>query len=95
MISKRFSIQRLMDETELTQSPLPGQCIVEIAGERRVLIENHQGVKGYGRERIVVKVKYGTVTVCGDGLEMMRMTKEQLVISGRIDGIQLKRRGQV
>ena len=44
-------------------------------------------------EQIVVKVKYGYVCVCGCGLELMRMTKEQLVIRGRIDGVTLQRRG--
>ena len=73
--------------------PLPGQPIVEIAGDRRVLIENHFGVKEYSREKIGVKVKYGLVCVCGCDLELIRMTKEQLIISGRIDAVTLIRRG--
>ena len=71
----------------------PGQPIVEIAGDRRVLIENHFGVKEYSREKIGVKVKYGLVCVCGCNLELIRMTKEQLIISGRIDAVTLIRRG--
>ncbi len=95
MKKKRFICwDRLLEDADLSQSSMPGQCVVEIAGDRRVLIENHLGVKGYGREKIVVKVKYGTVSVCGEGLEMMRLTKEQLVIRGRIDAVQLCRRGQ-
>ena len=86
-------MERLADGADLSAEPLPGQPIVEIAGDRRVLIENHFGVKEYSRERIGVKVKYGVVTVCGCGLELIRMTKEQLVISGRIDGVTLARRG--
>lgn len=86
-------LQRLADGADLTTEPLPGQPIVEIAGDRRVLIENHFGVKEYSRERITVKVKYGFVSVCGCGLELMRMTREQLVICGRIDGVTLQRRG--
>ena len=56
------------------------------------MIENHQGVAAYGRERILVKVKFGTVCVCGCNLEMMHMTKEQLVVYGRIDSVGLQRR---
>lgn len=89
----RYFLERLADEADLTAEPLPGQPIVEIAGDRRVLIENHFGVKAYSREQIVVKVKYGCVCICGCGLELMRMTKEQLVIRGRIDGVTLQRRG--
>lgn len=83
---------KLADGADLSGEPLPGMPIVEIAGECRVLIERHGGVTEYSRERISVKVRYGTVTVCGCGLELTRMTKEQLVISGRIDSVQLQRR---
>lgn len=94
MKERRNILQRLADEADLSGEPLPGQPIVEIAGDRRVLIENHFGVKEYSRERISVKVKYGVITVCGCGLELIRMTKEQLVISGRIDAVSLQRRGK-
>ena len=89
----RMILQRLADGADLSAEPLPGQPIVEIAGDRRVLIENHFGVKEYSREKIGVKVKYGLVCVCGCNLELVRMTKEQLLISGRIDAVTLIRRG--
>lgn len=88
-----YILQRLTDGADLAAEPLPGQPVVEIAGDRRVLIENHFGVKEYSRERITVKVKYGFVSVCGCRLELMRMTREQLVICGQIDGVTLQRRG--
>lgn len=83
----------LAEDAELMSGILPGQCLVEIAGESRVLIENHSGVAAYSRERIVIKVKFGTVSVCGCGLEMIRLTPEQLVIRGRIDAVSLHRGG--
>ncbi|MEE0111513.1 MAG: YabP/YqfC family sporulation protein [Oscillospiraceae bacterium] len=89
----RYFLEQLADEADLGAEPMPGQPIVEIAGERRVLIENHHGVKAYSREKILVKVKYGFVSVCGCGLELVHMTKERLVIRGRIDAVTLQRRG--
>ena len=88
----RNFLERLAEESDLVMEPLPGQPIVELAGDGRVLIENHHGVKAYGREKILVRVKYGYVCVCGCGLELHRMTREQLVIRGKIDGISLQRR---
>lgn len=85
-------MERLTDSADLSGSPLPGQPIVELAGERRVLIEHHRGVTQYSREQICVKVKYGHVRIDGCELELSRMSKEQLIISGRIDGIVLLRR---
>lgn len=82
----------LWDRLDLPGESLPGQVVVEITGENRVLIEHHCGVREYSRERIGVKVKYGMLQVCGSCLELRCMTREQLVISGRIDCIVLKRR---
>lgn len=85
-------LERLTEGTELLSEPLPGQPIVEIAGDRRIVIENHGGVTQYSREKIGVKVKFGMVCVCGCGLELVRMSREQLIIVGRIDSVHLIRR---
>lgn len=71
---------------------LPGQVLVEITGDRRVLIENHRGIREFSRERIGINVKYGVLLVCGSCLEVRCMTREVLVICGTIDGITLVRR---
>lgn len=84
--------QRLTDAADLPAEPLPGLTIIELAEDRRVLIERHQGVTEYCRDRIKVKVRFGSVCVCGCGLELSRMSRDQLVISGRIDSVQLCRR---
>ena len=88
----RNFFQHLADEADLAGESLPGQPVVEIAGDHRVLIEHHFGVKEYSRERITVKVKYGCVSVCGCQLELLHMTREQLVISGNISCVTLQRR---
>lgn len=94
-MGKRYGfLERFSEDAAGNAEALPGLPIVEIAGDRRLLIENHFGVKSYSRERIIVNVKYGCVCVCGSALELMRMTKEQLVIKGKIDTVTLQRRGQ-
>ena len=85
-------MQKIADGVDLSGEPLPGVPVVEVAGECRVLIERHGGITEYSRERISIKVSYGNICVCGCGLELTRMTREQLVISGRIDAVQLLRR---
>lgn len=83
-------LRRVVQEADTTL--LPGQCLVELAGQQRVLIENHQGVRGYSRECILVKVNFGFVRVWGSCLELAKMTREQLVILGSIEGVRLLRR---
>lgn len=85
-------MERLAEGMDLPGEPLPGQPLVELAGDRRLLIEHHRGVTQYSQEEICVKVSYGHVQVRGCGLELSRMTREQLVISGRIDCVTLLRR---
>lgn len=94
MKGNRNILQRMTESMDLGSEPMPGQSLIEIAGDDRVLIENHFGVREYSPERIGVNVKYGSVQICGCGLKLARMTKEQLVISGRIDGVMLRRRGK-
>ena len=86
--------QQLADVAELPGEDLPGQSIVELTGDIRVLIEHHRGVSQYSRERICVKVKWGTVCISGRELELTHMRREQLVIRGRIDAVSLHRRGE-
>ncbi len=82
----------LADQADLPGEAGLGQPLVELAGDRRVLIEHHLGVIQYGRECICVKVKYGAVSVEGCALELARMSREQLIICGRIDRISINRR---
>ena len=88
----RMFLERMAQEAENAGDAASQRTIVEIAGGDRVLIENHSGVMGYSTERILVKVKYGCVCVCGSRLELLRMTREQLVICGCIDAVTLHRR---
>ena len=63
--------------------------LVELAGQNRVLIENHLGVLAYSLEEIQIKVSYGCISVTGSDLRLMQMHKEQLVICGKIDSLHL------
>lgn len=83
--------ERISSEADLPDEVFPGQSLVEVVGDRRVLIENHRGVKEYGTEKICVKVKHGTILICGSNLTLRCMTRSQLVISGCIQSILINR----
>ena len=85
-------IAYIMEQNVLPQESVPGHPIVEISGEHRVLIENHRGVVEYGRDRICVKVKTGIVEVQGSCLQVQCISREHLVIIGRIHCVVLNRR---
>lgn len=86
-------IAHMADAADLSDEHLPGVPIIEIAGDRRVLIEHHCGVSEYSCEDICVNVKYGAINVKGSKLELTRITRQHLVITGCIESVKLIRRG--
>ena len=81
----------ILNSADLMGEPLPGKTLVEISGDRRVLIEKHGGVTSYNTKHINVKTTFGIVTISGDGLELASMSKQQLVITGCISCVSLYR----
>lgn len=93
MKQNKKGFHRLEKLGDLSDGVLPGIPLVEISDDRRVLIEHHRGVVAYGCCEICVRVRYGMVSVIGSNLNLARMTKEQLVICGCIEGVRLQRTG--
>lgn len=86
--------EKLRQQIAQIPEPVPGLPLVEIAGQSRVLIENHRGVCCYGREEIRVRVNYGQIAVTGCRLELARMNRETVVVTGHIDSVTLHREGK-
>lgn len=91
MARDRNFIQRLANAADIQDAPLPGIPLVEIAGDSRVLIENYFSVTQYDPCCVRVKVKFGYICVCGTNLELSRMSKGQLVVTGCIGQVQVVR----
>ena len=89
MKERRTVWDRIIMATDLGTEPSPKLPLVEIAGNRRVLIENHRGVSQYGSNEICVNVDYGCVYICGQKLDLLCMSKEQLIVTGVIESVRL------
>ena len=84
-------IERLAQQADLQGEAFPGQPLVEIYCDKRLLIENHRGVVGYSDNEICVRLKFGLLRICGSCLELAKMSHRQLVITGRIDSVHIMR----
>ena len=82
---------KLVMASDLPDERMPGQTLVEMIEYHQVLIENHQGVRVYETNAVHVKVKFGMVCISGCNLELTRMTKGQLIVTGTIDCVKLVR----
>lgn len=91
-MKNRGSFLSFLSESSADPDTVAVFPIVELAGDRRVLVENHFGVIYYTNEKIGIKVKYGELQICGCGLNLQHMTKIKLVVTGQIDGITIFRR---
>lgn len=90
-MDRQSYLERLTRAAELPGESLPGLPIIEIAGDRRVLIERHKGVLEYDCNQIRIRVSYGSVCVCGCQLEISQITKAQLVVTGKIQSVTVQR----
>lgn len=91
MKQKKTAWQHLLDQTELGEEGLPGQPIVELLGDSRVLIENHRRITEYDLDRICIRVSFGTVRVRGCNLRLRQVTGRKLLIIGKIENVELLR----
>lgn len=65
--------------------------LVEICGQKRVLVENHLGIVDYTLQQVSIKVYFGFINIQGSSLKITKMCKEKLVISGNIDAVNFQR----
>ena len=93
MKRKNKMLRWFASSAELPSALLPGQFLLELLGQERILIENHLGVQAYGSEKICVKTSFGSVSVCGIALRLSCLSKERLVIQGPVTHIEVIRRG--
>ena len=82
----------LADNAELPDESFHAKSIVEILEDKRILIECHHGIREYSRSCIGICMKYGMLQIRGSDLELRRMTRDQLIVSGNIECISLTRR---
>ena len=64
--------------------------LIEIYGDMRVLVENHLGIQAYNYEEILIRTRIGVIGVHGECLNLRNMSKEKLVITGKIFSVNIQ-----
>ena len=88
-MTHRHWMERLTEQMDLS-GEAEVDSVVELVGNRRVLIEHHKGICQYQPDIIGVYLRCGRIYISGSGMEIARMTKEQLVIIGCIHSVSLE-----
>ena len=82
-------LERTAELLDLPADAVAGVPRLELVGTRELRMENHKGILAYGDEEIQVSGGGFLIQIRGSGLELRAMTGLELLITGRIDSIQL------
>ena len=82
-------LERTAQALDLPADAVAGLPRVELVGDKELRMENHRGILAYGDREIHVSGGPFVVKVTGEGLELRAMTGLELLITGRIAGVQL------
>ena len=76
---------------DLPDQALPGVPIIEVFGDRRVLVEGRCTVTRYDSTCILLRNACGRVCVSGCELNMAELSYDRLIITGTICNISISR----
>ena len=74
----------LAERLQLPEEAVSGAVKLTAVGDRRLLIERHQGLLEYSGETIRVSTGRGQLVLHGANLEMSAMNQAELLVSGRL-----------
>ena len=70
---------------------LHGDFLMEVEGDRRVILSGCRGIAAYAEERISLRTSFGLVTIYGQCLEMGCMTADGATVTGQLQRIEFGR----
>lgn len=82
-------LEKTAELLDLPADALAGVPRLELTGDRELRMENHKGILAYGSEEIHVSAGSFLVKISGQELELRAMTGLELLITGKIEHIQL------
>lgn len=82
-------LEKTAELFDLPADALAGLPRLDLTGDGELRIENHKGILAYGSEEIHVSAGSFLVKISGQGLELRAMTGLELLITGKIEHIQL------
>ena len=84
---KDIFLEKAADLFDLPQEVVAGMPRITVTGCRRVMVENHRGILEYGDREIQINGGRMVLTVRGSGLELRSLNTSELLVTGRITGM--------
>lgn len=91
MSEKDGLLERAAKLFDLPADAVAGVPRIEIVGDGELRMGPHRGILAYGPEEIHISGGNLVVRVQGQGLELRAMTPSELLITGRLHGVEFVR----
>ena len=82
-------LERAADAFDLPADVLAGLPRLELIGNKELRMENHKGILSYAECEIHVDTGGHSVKIGGQGLELRVMNALELLITGRIESVNI------
>lgn len=89
MERRQSFLERTSAALDLPTDVVAGLPRMELLGDREFRMEYHRGILAYGTEEIHISGGKLVVRVRGQGLVLRSMDPTQLLITGKISGVEL------
>jgi len=85
---------RIADASEFPKDVFLGQPILTVLGRMEINIENYRGITEYTDALIRIRTKTGQIRITGRALQIEYYTNDDMKVTGRIDSIDYRQKGE-
>lgn len=80
--------QKMTEVSELPKDVVMGMPVLTMTGQQELCIENYRGIIEYTDTVARIQTKIGQIKVMGKNLKVAYYTNDEMMINGRITGIE-------
>lgn len=83
-MEEKFSEKKksILKKINIPREIITGEPKVSIIGKEEIKIENHNGIKVFDENKIVLNSNIGKITIEGEKFEILYIEEETIIISG-------------
>ena len=86
----KTNAELLADRLDLPTDAVLGMTKLTVFGRRKLLVENHQGIRAYENEHILLDCVNSKVSIRGNNLILTAMDEKDMIISGNMLSIEFE-----
>lgn len=86
-------LEKAAERLSLPEEAVASSVKLTLTGRDRATVENHRGLLGYTETEVTVACLGGSLRIRGSELLLRAMDADMLLVTGRIEGVDLEESG--